>query len=90
MSARRAKTRKPVRLLPHKRTSGLFLRDGEYIADINPDTGDRTIRRLGSDRERALKLWDDLVVELDDRERDEDDPLLAAFLVETFLATQRR
>ena len=87
MSARRPKTRKAVRLLPHKRTSGLFLRDGEYIADINPDTGGRTIRKLGSDSGRALKLWDDLVGELDGRERDQDDPLVTAFLVETFLPT---
>ena len=32
------KTRQPVRLLPHKKTSGLFQKaDGEYVADIKPE-----------------------------------------------------
>ncbi len=82
-------SRKPVVLLPHRRRSGLFVRDGEYVADISPDTGGRTIRKLGADRKRALKLWDDLVAELEDRERDVDDPLLTTFLVDTFLPTQQ-
>ena len=81
-------TRKPIRLLPYKHTSGLFLRDGEYIADIKPDSGGRTIRKLGSDRDRAFKLFDALLAELGDITGD--NPLLATFLVETFLPTQLR
>jgi len=79
------KTRKAVRLLPHKHTSGLFVRDGEYIADIKPDTGGRIIRKLGFEHDRALKLWDDLVSELSD---DGDNPLLTTFLTGTFLPGQ--
>jgi len=48
------KTREPVRQLPHKKASGLFLMPGgEYVADIKPDGGKRTTRRLGHDKARA-------------------------------------
>ena len=46
---RPAGTRQHIRLLNHRRTSGLFLRNGEYIADIKPDDGGRVIRKLGTD-----------------------------------------
>ncbi len=82
MVEKRAKKRKPVRLLPHKKVSGLFLRDGEYIADIKPDSGGRIIRKLGTERERALTLWEGLVAEV---AYDGDNPLLVTFLGETFL-----
>ena len=46
---RPAGTRQHIRLLNHRRTSGLFLRNGEYIADIKPDDDGRVIRKLGTD-----------------------------------------
>ena len=78
--------RKPVVVLPYRRSSGLFRRDGEYIADIQPDAGGRVIRKLGSDRERAIKLFEELVSEL---EHGGENPLLKDFLINTFLPTQR-
>ena len=78
--------RKPVVVLPYRRSSGLFRRDGEYIADIQPDSGGRVIRRLGRDRERAMKLFEDIVSEI---ENGGENPLVTDFLLKTFLPTQR-
>ncbi len=79
-----ARSRQPVVLLPHRQASGLFLKDGQYVADIKPDDGRRTIRRLGTVRERALILFDELLTERGQH----DDPLLASYLMQTFLPSQ--
>jgi len=71
--------------LPHRQASGLFLKDGQYIADIKPDDGRRTIRKLGTVRERALTLFDELLTERGQH----DDPLLASYLMHTFLPSQQ-
>ena len=85
------KTRQPVRLLPHKKASGLFLTaDGEYIADIKPNDGKRTIRRLGHDKVRAHALFDDLLAELQERQDDKQDPRVVDFLTGQFLPSQQR
>ncbi len=84
---RRHKTRKPIRLLPHHHTSGRFLRDGDYAADIKPDTGGRIIRKLGNDLDRALRLFEALAAEVSSGG---DNPTLVEFLVGTFLPTHRR
>ena len=83
-------TRQHIRLLDHRRTSGLFLRDGEYIADIKPDEGGRTIRKIGTNRARAEAAFDALLVELEEAARSATDPFLISFLIETFLPTQKR
>ena len=85
--SKRSSTRKPVRFLPHKHTSGLFLRDGEYVAGIKPDSGGRTIRKLGRDRERATKLFDEL---LDDLGNGGENPSITKSITERFLPTQER
>ena len=77
--------RTTVLRLPTRRNSGLFLRDGEYIADLNPDDGRRVIRKLGTDRKRALTFFDELLV----RCGQHDDPLLVTYLRHTFLPSQR-
>ena len=83
-------TRQHIRLLNHRRTSGLFLRNGEYIADIEPDDGKRIIRRLGRGREQAEARFNELVAQLDDMAAAADNPRLSDFLTSTFLPTQRR
>ena len=79
--------RKPVVVLPYRRSSGLFKRGGQYIADIQPDAGGRVIRRLGADRARALALFEEIVAEV---EQGGENPRVADFLLTTFLPTQRR
>jgi integrase len=84
-------TRQHIRLLPnHRRTSGLFLRNGQYIADIKPDDAKRVIRKLGADFERAAARFEELVAELEDVADAADNPRVADFLLSTFLPTQRR
>jgi len=78
--------RTAVVLLPHTQRSGLFLRSGEYIADIRPDDGRRVIRKLGVERDRALRLFDRLLSTLGV----DDDPLLTDYLAHTFLPSQER
>jgi len=56
--------RKPIVVLLFRRASGLFVKAGEYVADIRPDTGGRIIRKMGTDRNRALALFDALLAEL--------------------------
>ena len=77
--------RQAVRLLPHRQTSGLFVRDGEYIADIKPDQGGRVTRKLGAERERALALFDSLLVDIGAH----DNPLLIDYLSGPFLRSQK-
>lgn len=72
----------------HDRISGLFLVGGEYVADIKTNDGRRLRRNFGTDRVRALRLFDALVEELEAEEGD--NPRVADFLVERFLPTQRR
>ncbi len=84
-------TRQHIRLLPnHRRTSGLFKRNGEFIADIKPDDGKRVIRKLGTDFAQAEARFDDLLGELNEAAADADSPRVADFLLSTFLPTQRR
>jgi integrase len=83
-------TRQHIRLLNHRRTSGLFLRDGEYLADVKPDDGGRVIRKLGADRNRAEQRFDALLLELNEATTDAERPRVADFLLATFLPTQRR
>ena len=83
-------TRQHIRLLNHRRTSGLFLRDGRYIADIKPDDGRRVTRQLGTNRESAEERFDALLVELDAVAADAASPRLADFLLSAFLPTQRQ
>ena len=83
-------TRQHIRLLNHRRTSGLFLRDGAYIADIKPDDGKRVIRKLGTDRDSAEERFDALLAELDATAADAGSPRVTDFLLSTFLPTQRR
>ncbi|MBT3266988.1 site-specific integrase [Candidatus Poribacteria bacterium] len=82
-------TRQHIRLLNHRRTSGLFLRDGRYIADIKPDDGRRVTRQLGTNRESAEERFEALLVELDAVSADAESPRLADFLLSAFLPTQR-
>jgi len=60
-------TRKTIVKLDYRRSSGLFRRDGEYIADIQPDAGGRIIRKLGTDQGRARKLFWDVETEPNQR-----------------------
>jgi integrase len=84
-------TRQPVRLLPHRSVSGLFLtNDGEYVADIKPDDGTRFVRRFGTDKMRALVLFDALLEELANDAVERKNPKVVAFLNETFLPSQQR
>jgi integrase len=76
--------RQPVQLLPHRQTSGLFLRDGEYIADIKPDDGRRVTRKLGRERALALSLFDSLLVDIGAH----DNPMLVDYLQGPFLRSQ--
>jgi hypothetical protein len=78
------RTRKPIQILQHQRTSGLFLAGGEYIADIKTDDGRRIRRKLGPEKVRALKLFDRIVEDLED---EGDNPRLAHFLLDRFLPT---
>ena len=76
------RTRDAIILIPHhSRTSGLFSSGGEYVADIKPDGGKRTIRKLGASREAALLRFDKLLAELGQHT----DPRLADHLIHTFL-----
>jgi integrase len=80
------RTREPVLLIPHhSRMSGLFRKEGQFIADIKPDGGKRTVRLLGTDREQALRRYDELMTELSHHEN----PELAPYLWGTFLPSQR-
>jgi integrase len=65
--------------------SGLFLREDQFVADIKPDGGKRTVRLLGANRERALQHYDQLLTELSQHEN----PELVPYLWGTFLPTQR-
>jgi len=56
--------RKPVVVLLFRRASGLFVKAGEYVADMRPDTGGRIIRKLDTNRNRALTLFEALRAEL--------------------------
>ena len=76
--------RKPVILLPHRMRSGLFVRAGEFVADIKPDDGRRVTRRLGRDRSVAMERFQRLLSELSL----EDDPDLRTFLESKFLPSQ--
>jgi integrase len=80
------RTREPIVVIAqHTKASGLFRKDGEYVADIKPDGGKRITRKLGRDRARALALFDDLITTLGHH----DNPDLATYLLSTFLPTQR-
>ncbi|MBT5535869.1 site-specific integrase [Candidatus Poribacteria bacterium] len=79
-------TRTPIRLLPHRATSGLFLcGDGTFVADIKPDTGRRIRRRLGSDASKALCLFEQLITTSGHHEN----PDLRTYLSSVFLPTQQ-
>ena len=78
-------TRKTIVKLDYRRSSGLFRRDGEYIADIQPDAGGRIIRKLGTDQGRARKLFWDVV---DEAENGGENPRFADFLTRSFLPSQ--
>lgn len=77
--------RRTIIKLDYRRSSGLFRRDGEYIADIQPDAGGRIIRKLGSDQGRARKLFWDVV---DEAENGGENPRFADFLTRSFLPSQ--
>ncbi|MEO2005325.1 MAG: tyrosine-type recombinase/integrase [Candidatus Poribacteria bacterium] len=80
------RTRDPILLIPHhSRKSGLFLAGDQYVADIKPNDGKRTIRKLRSTRDAALLRFDALLLELGQHEN----PLLSAYLLQTFLPSQR-
>jgi len=79
--------RQAIVALPYRQTSGLFLKGGQYFADVRTDDGRRFRRRFGADRTRALKLFDEL---RDEIEHGGENPLLADFLTERFLPTQER
>ena len=80
------RTREPIVVIAHHtKASGLFRKDGEYVADIKPNDGKRVTRKLGRDRERALALFDGLITTLGHH----DNPDLATYLLGTFLPTQR-
>ena len=76
--------RKPVVLLPHRMRSGLFVKAGEFVADIKPDAGKRVTRRLGRDRSVAVARFERILSELSL----EDDPDLVTFLERKFLPSQ--
>jgi len=83
-------TRKAVQTLPHRKRSGLFqTRQGEFVADINPDDGKRILRRLGTDRERAIVVFQGILAAMAQQTQDREDPTLLAFLLDTFLPSQR-
>ncbi len=55
--------RRPVRLLPLEPANRLLLRDGECLGDLRPESGGRTVRMLGCDRDRPYELFDERVEE---------------------------
>jgi len=84
-------SREPVRLLPHRAASGLFRTEaGEYLADIKLPDGKRVRRNLGTDRNRALILFDALLADLADRGEASENPTVREFLTGAFLDSQRR
>jgi integrase len=86
-----ASSRQTVRILPHRAISGLFrTQQGEYVADIKPDNGARVRRNFGTDRERALILFDALLRDMETARLRHENPLLTEFLRDTFWQTQRR
>ncbi len=77
--------RRTIVKLDYRRSSGLFTRGKEYIADIQPNSGGRIIRKLGADRDRAMVLFNEVV---DEVENGGENPLLADFLTRSFLPSQ--